>query len=63
MVSSDANQAVRRLALVCLRNGSPQRETIVLLNGLAEDDDEEPELRKTARTVAAELKKRAGARP
>jgi hypothetical protein len=44
---------------VCLRNGSPQRETIVLLNGLAEDEDEEPELRKTARTVAAELRKRA----
>src|SRR5919198_2045203 len=36
MASSDANQAVRRLAIVCLRNGSPQRETIVLLSGLAE---------------------------
>jgi len=62
MASTDANQAVRRLAIVCLRNGSPQRETIVLLNGLAENDDEEPELRKSARTVAAELKKRAGAK-
>ena len=60
MVTSDGNQAVRRLAVHCLRNGSPQRETIVILNGLAEDDDQEPELRKTARTVAAELKKRAG---
>jgi HEAT repeat protein len=60
MASSDANQAVRRLAIVCLRNGSPQRETIVLLNGLAEDEDEELELRRTARAVAAELKKRAG---
>jgi HEAT repeat protein len=60
MATSDANQAVRRLAIVCLRNGSPQRETIVLLNGLAEDEDQEPELRKTARTVAAELRKRAG---
>ena len=60
MASTDANQAVRRLAIVCLRNGSPQRETIVLLTGLAEDDDEEPELRKAARTVAAELRKRAG---
>jgi 3-methyladenine DNA glycosylase AlkC len=62
MASTDANQAVRRLAIVCLRNGSPQRETIVLLNGLAEDDDEDAELRNSARTVAADLKKRAAAK-
>lgn len=60
MLSTDGNQAVRRLAILCLRNGSPQRETIVLLNGLAEDDEQESELRKSARTAAAELKKRAG---
>src|ERR671931_602954 len=60
MASTDPNQAVRRLAIVCLRNGSPQRETIVLLNGLAEDDDQEPELRNAARSVAAELRKRGG---
>jgi HEAT repeat protein len=60
MVSTDGNQAVRRLATLCLRNGSPQRETILILNGLAEDDDQEPELRNAARTVAAELRKRAG---
>ena len=60
MVSSDGNQAVRRLAIHCLRNGSPQRETILILNGLAEDDEQEPELQKAARTAAAELKKRAG---
>src|SRR5204863_7022775 len=29
LASTDANQAVRRLAIVCLRNGSAQRETIV----------------------------------
>jgi hypothetical protein len=62
MVSTDANQAVRRLAVLSLRNGSPQRETIVLLNGLAEDDEQELELRNAARTVAADLKKRAGSR-
>jgi HEAT repeat protein len=62
LVTSDGNQAVRRLVVHCLRNGSPQRETIVILNGLAEDDEQESELRKTARTVAAELKKRAGPR-
>jgi HEAT repeat protein len=60
IVSTDANQAVRRLAVVCLRNGSAQRETIVLLTGLAEDDEQETELRNAARTVAADLKKRAG---
>jgi HEAT repeat protein len=60
IASTDANQAVRRLAIVCLRNGSPQRETIVLLSGLAENDDEDPQLRQAARTVATELRKRAG---
>jgi HEAT repeat protein len=60
IVTTDANQAVRRLAVLCLRHGSPQRETIVLLNGLAEDDEQEPELRNAARTVAADLKKKAG---
>jgi HEAT repeat protein len=59
MATADANQAVRRLAVVCLRNGSAQRETIVLLTGLAEDDEQEPELRNAARTVAADLRKRA----
>jgi HEAT repeat protein len=60
IVTTDANQAVRRLAVMCLRHGSPQRETVVLLNGLAEDDEQELELRTAARTTAAELKKRAG---
>jgi hypothetical protein len=62
IASGDANEAVRRLAIVCLRNGSPQRETIVLLTGLAEDDEQEPELRKSARAVAADLRKRAASR-
>jgi hypothetical protein len=62
MLSTDGNQAVRRLVVLSLRNGSPQRETIVLLNGLAEDDEQELELRNAARTVAADLKKRAGSK-
>jgi hypothetical protein len=60
LASTDGNQAVRRLAVLCLRNGSAQRETIVLLSGLAEDDEQEAELRNAARAVAADLKKRAG---
>jgi HEAT repeats len=62
LANSDPNQAVRRLALVCLRNGSPQRDTIVLLNGLCDDDEQEPELRATAKRVATALKKKAAVR-
>ena len=60
LAARDPNQAVRRLAIVSLRNGSPQRDTILLLRGLAETDDEEQELRTVAARVAAALKKRAG---
>jgi HEAT repeat protein len=59
LASNDPNTAVRRLAIVCLKNGSPQRETILILNGMADDDEQEGDLRKTARTVAAALAKRA----
>jgi HEAT repeat protein len=62
LATTDSHQAVRRLAIVCLRNGSPQRETVVILNGLAEDDEQDAELRRTARAVAADLRKRAGAK-
>ena len=62
LVNSDPNQAVRRLAVVCLRNGSPQRETIVLLEGLSEDDRADRDLQDVAAKVGAQLRKRAGAR-
>jgi HEAT repeat protein len=60
LANADGNQAVRRLAIVCLRNGSPQRETIVILQGLAEDEDADRDLRELAAKVAAQLKKKAG---
>ncbi len=60
LADADGNQAVRRLAVVCLKNGSPQRETIVLLQGLAADDEADRELRDVAAKVAAQLKKKAG---
>jgi hypothetical protein len=62
LATSDSNQAVRRLAIVTLRNGSPQRETIVLLSGLAEDDRQEADVRKTASTIAAQLKRKSNVR-
>jgi hypothetical protein len=58
LATVDGNAAVRRLAIVCLRNGSPQRETIVLLDGLAEDDEAEPELRAAAAKVSQTLKRK-----
>ena len=58
LVSADGNAAVRRLAVLCLRNGSPQRETIVLLEGIGGDDEAESQLRQAAVKVAQELKRR-----
>src|SRR5581483_1334099 len=34
LADGDANAAVRRLAVLALRNGSPHRDTIVLLEGI-----------------------------
>ena len=62
LAARDPNAAVRRLAIVCLRNGTPQRDTIQILAGIAESDEEEAEVRKTARAVHAALKKKAVAK-
>ncbi len=59
LATHDGNTAVRRLAVVVLKNGSPQRETILVLHGLADDDEQNAELRKTAKAVATVLQKRA----
>jgi len=59
LASADGNAAVRRLAVVCLRNGSAVRETIVLLEGIAVDDEAERELRQAAAKVAQTLKRKA----
>ena len=59
LASNDPNMAVRRLAIVCLKNGSAQRETILILNGLADDDEQEADLRKTAKAVATALTKKS----
>jgi hypothetical protein len=59
MLTSDDNAAVRRLAVLSLKNGSPQRETIVLLEGVGSDDEVDAELRRAAAGVAQQLKRRA----
>ena len=62
LAARDPNVAVRRLAVVCLRNGTPQRDTIQLLDGIADSDDEDAELRKTARSVSALLVRKSRAK-
>jgi HEAT repeat protein len=56
--SHDDNQAVRRIAILCLRNGSPSRDTILLLNSLADDDEQDRELRAAAKKIAEVLRKK-----
>jgi HEAT repeat protein len=56
--NGEENGAVRRLAVACLKNGSPQRDTIVILEGVAAADEEERELRAAAKRVAEQLKRR-----
>jgi hypothetical protein len=62
LATRDANNAVRRLAIICLRNGSPQPDTLGLLAGLAADESQEQELRAAAKSVVASLKRKAGSR-
>jgi HEAT repeat protein len=62
LLNADPNPAVRRLAAAALRNGSPQRETIVLLAGIADDERQDAEVRAAARRVAGELTKRSRSR-
>ena len=55
----EENPAVRRLAVMSLKNGSAQRDTIVLLEGLAADDDADGDLRRAAGSVAQVLKRKS----
>ena len=59
LAARDPNVAVRRLAIVCFKNGSPARETIVILDGIAGDDETDAEVRKTARSVSLLLVKKS----
>jgi len=60
LVDGDDNQAVRRLAVMALKNGSPQPDTIRILSSLAENDEQERELRDAAAKVAQALRRKAG---
>jgi HEAT repeat protein len=62
LAARDPNAAVRRLAVLCLRNGTSQPATIQILDGIADDDEEDAELRKAARSVSALLLKKSRAK-
>jgi hypothetical protein len=59
LAASDPNTTVRRLAILCLKNGSPQRDTITILEGIAADDEQDRELREAAGRVASLLTKKS----
>jgi hypothetical protein len=62
LAAHDSNAAIRRLAILVLKNGSPHRDTITMLEGIAGDDEQDRELRETAKRVAASLTKKSRAR-
>jgi HEAT repeat protein len=58
LATHDGVEAVRRLAVVALRNGSARPDTIQILTSLAQDDEQPRELRDAAAKVAQLLKRR-----
>jgi len=58
MVTHDDNEAVRRLAVFALKNGSARPETIQILASLGDDDEQPRELREAASKVAQQLRRK-----
>jgi HEAT repeat protein len=59
LVTNDGNEAVRRLGVVALRNGSSRPDTIQILAALSDDDEQPRELRDAAAKVAQLLRRKA----
>jgi len=58
LVAHDGNEAVRRLAVLALKNGSPRPDTVQILTALGADDEAPRELRETAAKVAQLLRRK-----
>jgi HEAT repeat protein len=58
LLTHDGNEAVRRLAVVSLKNGSSRPETIQILASLADDDEQPRELRDAAAKIAQLLRRK-----
>jgi HEAT repeat protein len=59
LLTSDDNEAVRRLAVVALKNGSGRPDTIQILSSLGENDEQPRELREAAAKVAQLLRRKS----
>jgi HEAT repeat protein len=59
LLTHDANEAVRRLAVVALKNGSARPDTIQILSSLGDDDEQPRELREAATKVAQLLRRKS----
>ncbi len=62
LVANDGNEAVRRLGVIALKNGSSRPDTIQILSSLADDDEQPRELRDAASKVAQLLRRKATAK-
>jgi HEAT repeat protein len=58
LITRDGNEAVRRLGVVALRNGSARPDTIQILASLGADDEQPRELREAATKVAQQLRRK-----
>jgi HEAT repeat protein len=59
LLTNDGNEAVRRLAVVALKNGSARADTIQILSSLGENDEQPRELRQAAAKVAQLLRRKS----
>jgi len=59
LVANDPNEAVRRLAVASLKNGSARPDTIQILTSLGNDDEAPRELRELAAKVAQLLRRKS----
>lgn len=58
LIANDPVEAVRRLAVAAIKNGSPRPDTIQILSSLADDDEQPRELRQAAAKVAQLLRRK-----
>jgi HEAT repeat protein len=59
LLTHDDNEAVRRLAVVALKNGSARPDTIQILSSVGDDDEQPRELREAAAKVAQLLRRKS----